>query len=108
TGIFRQVVANHTIYITVFPAWAADVIVISTDPIDGEVALAIEFERGFAAIFPMGKKHILHMPGRMALGQECFARKTLGVGIKFCNSGFGFLCFYRRRGYNRCFVVTAS
>src|SRR5690606_19098929 len=48
--ILAQVVADHAVAIAALPARATDVVVVAADPVDLEVALLVQLERGLAAI----------------------------------------------------------
>src|SRR5690606_26161308 len=52
--ILVEAVADHSIAVTRLPARPADIVVVAADPVDLEVALLVELERGLAAILPVG------------------------------------------------------
>src|SRR5690606_32560116 len=60
-GILVEVVADDAVAVAALPARAADVVVVAVDPVDLEVALRIELERGFAAILPVGEEPVAHV-----------------------------------------------
>src|SRR5690606_3769996 len=84
-GILVEVVADDAVAVAALPARAADVVVVAVDPVDLEVALRIELERGFAAILPVGEEPVAHVAGGMALGEQGLALEALGVGLELAD-----------------------
>jgi hypothetical protein len=88
-GVLVEVVADHAVAVAALPARAADVVVVAAHPVDPEVALLVQLERGFAAILPVGKEQVAHMAGGMALGEQGLALEALGVGLELADRRLG-------------------
>src|SRR6185312_5195015 len=87
--ILVEVVANHAVAVAMVPTRATNIVVVATHPVDLEVALLIQLERGRATILPVGKEQISHVTGRMALREQRLATEALGVRLELGDRRLG-------------------